>query len=80
MIFISISGYIGCYPSNNIDGDFTFSHDNMTVQLCIEGCYGTSQPIYQYKYAAIKGVECHCYEDIFSHGEQWKSITRKQSP
>lgn len=61
----ALIGYIGCFPTNNATGDFSFTYDQMTVTLCIEACYGTPKNIYYYKYAAVSNNQCHCFTDIF---------------
>lgn len=43
----------------------------MTLQACIEGCFGTPVTAYQYKYAAVNNDTCHCYADIFSSGKHF---------
>ncbi|KAF6038940.1 hypothetical protein EB796_002751 [Bugula neritina] len=65
-IYSSSFGYIGCYPFNGVDGELKFTSNIMTLQACIEGCFGTPVTAYQYKFAAVNNDTCHCYADIFA--------------
>lgn len=56
-------GYIGCYDIE-ADGDDVFPDSEMTVTACREICYGANETLFQYKYAALKGTECHCFIDF----------------
>ncbi|KAF6017407.1 hypothetical protein EB796_024280 [Bugula neritina] len=56
-------GYIGCYDVIST-GNEQKTSDDMTVTGCREICYALKTTLYKYKYAALKGTECHCFEDF----------------
>lgn len=67
MIYVVFTGYIGCYTVE-ADGDWKFTSSYMTVTGCREICYGGNQEgLYKYRYAAVKGTECHCFIDFAAY-------------
>ena len=63
-----VAGYVGCYPGAGAIGDSVYRSDKMTLQTCIEACYGAPSSRYEYKYAALQNDTCHCFENIFTAG------------
>ena len=63
-----VAGYVGCYPGAGVTGDSVYRSDKMTLQTCIEACYGAPSSRYEYKYAALQNDTCHCFENIFNAG------------
>jgi len=55
-----LTGYIGCYDVIST-GNEQKTSDDMTVTGCREICYALKTTLYKYKYAALKGTECHCF-------------------